>query len=41
MAGLRHMKLSQIRPLKFASAVVRDFVLTTRFAFTLREVSKD
>jgi radical SAM superfamily enzyme YgiQ (UPF0313 family) len=37
---LRHMKLTQIRPFKFTSAVVNDFILTTRFAFTIRELSK-
>ena len=37
---LRRMKLSQIRPLKFTSAVVKDFILTTRFAFTIKEFSK-
>jgi hypothetical protein len=40
MTDLRRMNLAQIRPLKFTSAVVKDFILTTRFAFTLREVSR-
>jgi hypothetical protein len=40
ITDLRRMKLSQIRPLKFTNAVIKDFILTTRFAFTLREFSK-
>jgi hypothetical protein len=38
---LRHMKLWQIRPWKFTRAVVKDFILTSSFAFTIRELSKD
>jgi radical SAM superfamily enzyme YgiQ (UPF0313 family) len=40
LTDLRRMKLLQLRPLKFTSAVVKDFILTTRFAFTIRELSK-
>jgi hypothetical protein len=40
LSDLRQMKLGQIRPLKFTNAVIRDFILTTRFAFTLKEFSK-
>jgi radical SAM superfamily enzyme YgiQ (UPF0313 family) len=40
LTDLRRMNLSQIRPLKFTSVVVKDFILTTKFAFTLRELSK-
>jgi hypothetical protein len=37
---LRRMKLWQIRPFRFSRALVKDFMLTTRFAFTIRELSK-
>jgi hypothetical protein len=40
LTDLRCMNLSQIRPLKFSRAVVNDFILTTRFAFTIRDFSK-
>jgi radical SAM superfamily enzyme YgiQ (UPF0313 family) len=40
LTDLRRMRLSQVRPLKFTRAVVKDFILTTRFAFTIRELSK-
>jgi hypothetical protein len=40
LTGIRHMKLSQIRPIKFTKAVINDFLLTTRFAFTIKEFSK-
>jgi hypothetical protein len=36
----RQMKLWQIHPWKVTSAMVRDFFLTTSFAFTFREFSK-
>ena len=38
--NLRQMKLWQIRPWKFAKAMVQDFSLTTSFAATFREFSK-
>jgi hypothetical protein len=38
--NLRQMKLWQIRPWKFAKAIVQDFSLTTSFAATFREFSK-
>jgi predicted nucleic acid-binding Zn-ribbon protein len=38
--NLRRMKLWQIRPWKFAKAMVQDFSLTTSFAATFREFSK-
>jgi len=41
ISDLRHMKLWQIRPWKFTRAVVKDFILTSNFAFTIRELSKD
>jgi hypothetical protein len=37
---LRRMKLWQIRPWKCTSALVKDFMLTTSFAFTIKELSK-
>jgi len=37
---LRRLRLWEIHPWKLASAVVRDFLLTTTFAFTFREFSK-
>jgi radical SAM superfamily enzyme YgiQ (UPF0313 family) len=40
LTDLRRMKLWQIRPLRFSRALVKDFILTTRFAFTIRELSK-
>jgi hypothetical protein len=40
VTNARQMKLWQIRPWKLTSAVVRDFFLTTSFAFTFREFSK-
>jgi radical SAM superfamily enzyme YgiQ (UPF0313 family) len=40
LTDLRRFNLSQIRPIKFTSAVVNDFILTTRFAFTIKELSK-
>jgi radical SAM superfamily enzyme YgiQ (UPF0313 family) len=40
LTDLRRMKLCQIRPVKFTRAVINDFMLTTSFAFTLRELSK-
>jgi radical SAM superfamily enzyme YgiQ (UPF0313 family) len=41
IAALRRMKLWEIRPWKFTRAVIQDFALTSRFAFTFRELSKD
>jgi DNA repair exonuclease SbcCD ATPase subunit len=38
--NLRQMKFWQIRPWKFAKAMVQDFSLTTSFAATFREFSK-
>jgi len=40
MGNLRQMKLWQIRPWKFAKTMVQDFSLTTSFAATFREFSK-
>lgn len=40
VANLRQMKLSQIHPWKLTSALVKDFFLTTSFAFKYREFSK-
>jgi radical SAM superfamily enzyme YgiQ (UPF0313 family) len=40
LTNLRQMKLWQIRPWKLTTAVVKDFVLTTSFAFHYREFSK-
>jgi radical SAM superfamily enzyme YgiQ (UPF0313 family) len=40
LSDIRQMKLSQIRPIKFTKAVINDFLLTTRFAFTIKEFSK-
>lgn len=37
---LRRLRLWEIHPYKLASALVRDFLLTTTFAFTFREFSK-
>jgi hypothetical protein len=39
-SNLRQMKLWQIRPWKFAKAMLQDFSLTTSFAATFREFSK-
>jgi len=41
ITDLRRMKLWQIRPWKVTRAVVKDFILTTRFAFTFKELSKE
>ena len=41
IAALRRMKLWEIRPWKLTRAVIKDFTLTSRFAFTMRELSKD
>ena len=41
VTDLRRMKLWQIRPWKVTRAVVKDFILTTRFAFTFKELSKE
>jgi hypothetical protein len=38
--NLRQMKFWQIRPWKFAKAMIQDFSLTTSFAATFREFSK-
>jgi hypothetical protein len=38
--NLRQMKIWQIRPWKFAKAMLQDFSLTTSFAATFREFSK-
>ena len=40
VTNLRQMKLSQIHPWKLTSALVKDFFLTTSFAFKYREFSK-
>jgi radical SAM superfamily enzyme YgiQ (UPF0313 family) len=40
LTNLRQMKLWQIHPWKLTSAMVKDFFLTTSFAFTFREFSK-
>ncbi len=40
ITDLRRMKLLNIRPWKFTNALVKDFILTTRFAFTMKEFSK-
>jgi radical SAM superfamily enzyme YgiQ (UPF0313 family) len=41
IAALRRMKLWQIHPWKFSRAVIKDFILTSKFAFTFRELSKE
>jgi len=41
LASLRQMKLAQIQPWKLTTAFVKDFSLTTSFAFDYREFSKD
>ena len=40
LLNLRQLKLWQIRPWKFAKAMVKDFSLTTAFANSFREFSK-
>ena len=40
LLDLRQLKLWQIRPWKFAKAMVKDFSLTTSFANSFREFSK-
>ncbi len=40
LGNLRHMKWWQIHPWKLTSAFVKDFFLTTSFAFNYREFSK-
>ena len=40
LLNLRRLKLWQIRPWKFAKAMVKDFSLTTAFANSFREFSK-
>jgi radical SAM superfamily enzyme YgiQ (UPF0313 family) len=40
-AAVRDMKLWQIDPWKFTRAVIKDFALTSSFAFTIKELSKD
>jgi hypothetical protein len=41
LGSLRQMKLAQIQPWKLTTAFVKDFFLTTSFAFNYREFSKD
>jgi radical SAM superfamily enzyme YgiQ (UPF0313 family) len=41
MPALRRMKLWEIRPWKVTRAVINDFTLTSKFAFTFRELSKE
>ncbi len=40
LSDLRQLKLWEIRPWKFAKAIVKDFSLTTSFANSFREFSK-
>ncbi|HEX9263769.1 MAG TPA: radical SAM protein [Candidatus Binatia bacterium] len=40
LLNLRQLKLWQIRPWKFTRAMIKDFSLTTSFAFSFREFSK-
>jgi hypothetical protein len=40
LANVRQLKLWQIHPWKLTSAAINDFVLTTSFAFSFRELSK-
>jgi hypothetical protein len=40
LLDLRRFKLWQIRPWKFTRAMIKDFSLTTSFAFSFREFSK-
>jgi len=40
LANARQMRLWQIRPWQLTSAMVKDFFLTTSFAFSFREFSK-
>lgn len=40
LLNLRHLKLWQIRPWKFTRAMIKDFSLTTAFANSFREFSK-
>ena len=40
LTNLRQMKLWEIQPWKLTTAVVKDFFLTTSFAFSFREFSK-
>jgi hypothetical protein len=40
LTNLRQMKLWEIQPWKLTTAVVKDFFLTTSFAFRFREFSK-
>jgi hypothetical protein len=39
--ALRGMKLWEIRPWKITRAAINDFTLTSKFAFTFRELSKE
>ena len=40
ITDVRRMNFLNIRPWKFTSALAKDFILTTRFAFTIKEFSK-
>ena len=41
LSNLRQLKLWEIHPWQVSRAMVKDFFLTTSFAVTMREFSKD